>query len=294
MVEQWPFKPWVVGSSPTGYKYASAYTYINIKLKNKKMFKIFSPLEQFSILESFSILLQLKFLGIPFFFDASITVFLIENLNNLLIFFVFAFSYLLVQKKTIYSRNTIFIQLYVFLYELAGQQIKEEKYLNKYFILIASIFLFILINNVFGMIPYSFVPTAQLGQNFFLSSSLIIFFTLLGFFFLKEHFLNIFVPSAPAVMLPFLIVIELISYIARAFSLAIRLFANLMSGHTLLFILCAFNSIILTANFFGFVVASLIIFLIFGLELVIAFMQAYVFTVLVSVYLKDSTAETHH
>lgn len=67
-----------------------------------------------------------------------------------------------------------------------------------------------------------------------------------------------------------------------------------MSGHTLLFILCAFNSIILTSNFFGFVVASIIILLIFGLELVIAFMQAYVFTVLASVYLKDSTAEIHH
>lgn len=67
-----------------------------------------------------------------------------------------------------------------------------------------------------------------------------------------------------------------------------------MSGHTLLFILCAFNSVILTANFFGFVIASIIILLIFGLELVIAFMQAYVFTVLVSVYLKDSTTIAHH
>jgi len=95
-------------------------------------------------------------------------------------------------------------------------------------------------------------------------------------------------------MVPFLVIIELISYIARAFSLAIRLFANLMSGHTLLFILCAFNSLILTNNFFGFIIATILIFLIFGLELIIAFMQAYVFTVLISVYLKDSTTETHH
>jgi len=67
-----------------------------------------------------------------------------------------------------------------------------------------------------------------------------------------------------------------------------------MSGHTLLFILCAFNSLILNINFFGFLIASIIILLIFGLELVIAFMQAYVFTVLTSVYLKDSTVLTHH
>jgi len=66
------------------------------------------------------------------------------------------------------------------------------------------------------MIPYSFVSTAQLGQNFFLSSALVIFFTQLGFYFLKTKFLNIFVPSAPILMIPFLVVIEIISYIARA------------------------------------------------------------------------------
>lgn len=67
-----------------------------------------------------------------------------------------------------------------------------------------------------------------------------------------------------------------------------------MSGHTLLFILCAFNSIILVNNFYAFIIATILIFLIFGLETIIAFMQAYVFTVLISVYLKDSTEETHH
>lgn len=286
MVEQWPFKPGVVGSSPTG---------IMVLISNKtKTIMMFSPLEQFSIFQKFSFFIQMKLLGFSLYFDFSFTVFLIENLNNFLIFFFLVGIYLTVLESFLNKTNSLFSILYNFLYSIMQQQIKEQKYLNKYFILICTIFLFILINNLFGMIPYSFVSTAQLGQNFFLSSSLIVFFTILGVFYLKKKFLNIFIPSAPKIMLPFLILIELISYIARAFSLSIRLFANLMSGHTLLFILCAFNSVILTSNFFAFIIASIIILLIFGLELVIAFMQAYVFTVLISVYLKDSSVETHH
>lgn len=255
---------------------------------------LFSPLEQFSIFQKFAFFIQMKLLGISLYFDFSVTIFLIENLNNFILFFTLLSIYFTVLDRIILKTNSLFVILYNFLFNVMQQQIKEQKFLNKYFILICTIFLFILVNNLFGMIPYSFVATAQLGQNFFLSSSLIVFFTILGFFYLKKNFLNIFVPSAPELMVPFLVLIELISYIARAFSLAIRLFANLMSGHTLLFILCAFNSIILTSNFFGFIIASIIILLIFGLEFVIAFMQAYVFTVLASVYLKDSTAETHH
>lgn len=253
-----------------------------------------SPLEQFSILEQFTFFFRLKIIGLTLLVDSSITLFLIENLNNFIIAFFLARFFLIYLNKNLILANTLFLNVHFFLHGILNQQIKELYYLNKYYILIVSTFFFILINNVLGMIPYSFVSTAQLGQNFFLSSSLVIFFTFLGFYFLKKKFLHIFVPSAPAIMLPFLIIIELISYIARAFSLSIRLFANLMSGHTLLFILCAFNSLILTNNFFGFIIATILIFLIFGLELIIAFMQAYVFTVLISVYLKDSTTETHH
>jgi len=238
--------------------------------------------------------LRLKLIGITLLLDTSITLFLIENLNNFIFSLAFLAMFIFYLNRTLALNNSIFLNIYNFLYGILNQQVKEIKYFNKYFILIVTTFFFILINNVLGMIPYSFVSTAQLGQNFFLSSSLVIFFTQLGFFFLKTKFLNIFVPAAPVLMIPFLVIIEIISYIARAFSLAIRLFANLMSGHTLLFILCAFNSVILTNNFFGFVIATILIFLIFGLELIIAFMQAYVFTVLISVYLKDSTAESHH
>jgi F-type H+-transporting ATPase subunit a len=255
---------------------------------------LYSPLEQFSILEQFTFFIRLKIIGLTLLLDSSITLFLIENLNNFILFLSTSLLFLYYLNRKLALANSIFLLIYNFLFGILEQQVKNENYVNKYYILVVTVFFFILVNNIFGMIPYSFVSTAQLGQNFFLSSSLVIFFTQLGFFFLKTKFFNIFVPSAPILMLPFLIIIELISYIARAFSLAIRLFANLMSGHTLLFILCAFNSVILSTNFFGFVVATVLIFLIFGLELIIAFMQAYVFTVLISVYLKDSTVEAHH
>lgn len=255
---------------------------------------LFNPLEQFTIIPFFPIFLKFNLLGLNFYFDFSLTIFLIENLNNFIIIFFLSMFYLYYTNQKILFNNKIFIKLYSFLYRLLDQQVKEKKVTEKYFILITSLFIFILVNNLIGLIPYGFVSTAQLGQNFFLTSSLIIYFTLLGFFFLKYEFFNLFIPTAPKYMIPFLVIIELISYIARAFSLAIRLFANLMSGHTLLFILCSFNSVILLNNFFAFIVASIVILLIFGLELVIALMQAYVFVVLSSVYIKDSTVISSH
>ena len=175
---------------------------------------IFSPLEQFSILEQFTFFIRLKIIGLTLMFDASVTLFLIENFNNFVISILGLLICLLYLNQVIVSNNTIFLTVYYFLYGILNQQVKEISYLNKYFILIVTTFLFILINNVLGMIPYSFVSTAQLGQNFFLSSALVIFFTQLGFFFLRKKFLNIFVPAAPILMIPFLVIIEIISYVA--------------------------------------------------------------------------------
>lgn len=257
------------------------------------MFKFFSPLEQFSILEKLAFMIRIKFLGISLFFDFSVTVFLIENLNNILIISLLSLINIFWIGSGLFWSWNFFISIYNFVFNVTTQ-IETNEFIHKYFILVFSVFILLLSNNLLGLIPYSFVPTAHLGQNFFLSSSLIIYFTILGFFYLKWHFIYLFVPWAPILMLPFLFIIELISYIAWAFSLSIRLFANLMSGHTLLYILCAFSSLILTINLFGFVILSILIFLIFGLEIVIAAMQAYVFIVLLCVYLKDSTSESTH
>jgi F0F1-type ATP synthase membrane subunit a len=180
-----------------------------------------SPLEQFSILEQFSFFIRMKIIGLTLFFDTSITIFLLENFNNFIIFILGMTFFIFYLNKSLSKCNSLFIYGYNFLLGILTQQLKNPSLFNKYFILSTTTFFFILLNNILGMIPYSFVSTAQLGQNFFLSSSFIVFFTLLGFYFLKHKFLNIFLPSAPVLMLPFLVVIEIISYVARAFSLSI-------------------------------------------------------------------------
>jgi len=121
---------------------------------------------------------------------------------------------------------------------------------------------------------------------------------ILGVFLYGFYFLGLFLPSgSPLVISPFLILIEFISYVARLFSLAIRLFANLMSGHTLLNILAGFSwAMLLNSGVFllgSFCVLS-VIFLIVGLELAIAFLQGYVFCILLIIYFNDALSALDH
>jgi len=112
--------------------------------------------------------------------------------------------------------------------------------------------------------------------------------TIIGFLKQKLHFLDLFIPKGvPKILLPLLIFIEVVSYIARGFSLSIRLFANLMSGHSLIHILLFFITKILKFNFFLGLIGFFLIIIIFLLEIGIFFLQAYFFFVLVLIYLKD-------
>lgn len=146
--------------------------------------------------------------------------------------------------------------------------------------------------NLIGMIPYSFTITSAFSITLFLSLGFFIGVNIIGCLIHGTDILNLFLPGgAPLPIVPFLIIIEIISYFARIFSLSIRLFANMMSGHTLLKILigfswnmfnCGSKLIILLA-----LIPFFIVFVITGLELAIAFLQAYVFTVLICIYLND-------
>lgn len=127
-----------------------------------------------------------------------------------------------------------------------------------------------------------------------LGFSSIVGLTIIGFYKQKMHFLNLFIPTGvPSFLLPLLVFIEVVSYIARGFSLAIRLFANLMSGHSLLHILLFFMTKILKFNFILGLLGLFLITIIFLLEIGISFLQAYVFVVLISIYLKDSYEVGH-
>ena len=165
-----------------------------------------------------------------------------------------------------------------------------------YFPLMYTLFIFILVNNLIGMVPYSFASTSHFILTFSLSFTVVIGATILG---LNKHgleFFSLFVPAGcPLGLLPLLVLIEFISYLARNVSLGLRLAANVLSGHMLLNILSGFTYNIMTSGllffFLGlFPLAFIIAFS--GLELAIAFIQAQVFVVLSCSYIKD-TLELH-
>ena len=165
-----------------------------------------------------------------------------------------------------------------------------------YFPLMYTLFVFILINNLIGLVPYSFASTSHFILAFSLSFTVVLGATILGFSKHGLEFFSLFVPAGcPLALLPLLVLIEFISYLARNVSLGLRLAANILSGHMLLNILSGFTYNIMTSGFIffflglfplGFIVAFS------GLELGIAFIQAQVFVVLSCSYIKD-TLELH-
>lgn len=158
----------------------------------------------------------------------------------------------------------------------------------KHFPLIFTTFIIILTCNVLGMIPYSFTVTSHAIITFSTALAIFIGINIIGILKNRYHFLSLFFPpGAPLALAPLLVFIELVSYVFRVLSLSIRLFANLMSGHTLLKILSTFAWA--SVSFWGlFLIPIGIIFLITGLEVAIAFLQAYIFSVLLCIYINDA------
>jgi ATP synthase subunit 6 len=149
--------------------------------------------------------------------------------------------------------------------------------------------------NLLGLFPFGFTVTSHIIVTFTLSFSIIVGLTIIGFREQKLHFLNLFIPKdVSKIMVPLLVVIEVVSYISRAFSLAIRLFANLMSGHTLLNILSTFVLKLLNKNILFGILPFILVLAICFLEICLAFLQAYVFMVLTCIYLSDSLYEVSH
>lgn len=181
--------------------------------------------------------------------------------------------------------------LYEFVTNLVQEQLGPGQG-KKYSAIVLTTWFFILSANLLGLIPFSFAVTAQLIVAFGLSFSLFIGVSLIGLIKHGLHFLSFFLPSgAPIALAPLLVVIELISYIFRPISLGVRLFANITAGHSLLAIIAGFAWSMGTS---GTALATLavipvvVIVAIYGLELAVAFLQAYVFVVLLCIYLKDA------
>jgi len=160
----------------------------------------------------------------------------------------------------------------------------------KYFPFIFSLFMFILVGNFIGLVPHSFTFTSHIVVTFALAAVVFIGVTVIGIARHGFHFLSLFVPhGVPKPLLLLLVPIEVISYFIRPFTLSIRLFANMMAGHMILFI---FASFVLPLGIAGFGIAGLIPLMVdvglFLLEILVAALQAYVFAILTCLYLRDA------
>jgi len=253
------------------------------------MVLIHSPLEQFEVSNLISL-------------NAPILGYLNISITNLAVYSLIVFFLLIslhLAFKGTGSNNTKLIpsewsialeSSYASINAVVREQIglRNEIYLP----FIYSLFFFIIISNLIGNTPYSFTITTSIILSVGLSFTIFIGVTLIGLFKHGLHFFSFFVPSGtPLFLVPVLVLIEVISYLARALSLGVRLFANMTAGHTLLKILSTFlyqlfSSSILIAIF------TLIPFSIFvaliGLEIGVSIIQAYVFILLTSSYIKDA------
>lgn len=241
----------------------------------------YSPLEQFEIVPVLSFLLPSKiiFTNSAFFLVLTIVITL--------------FYFLLTTKYSTLIPNrwqSLTEMTYEFIQNMLYESLQEKG--NKYFPVIFTTFVFVFSCNLLGMIPYTFTVTSHIIFTFGLGMIIFVGINILGIQKHGLHFFSLFLPpGAPLSLALLLVPIELISYVFRVIALSVRLFANMMAGHTLLKILATFawkmlniGGIFLIIQLFPLV----IIIAITGLELAIAFLQAYVWTTLSCLYLSDA------
>jgi F-type H+-transporting ATPase subunit a len=162
---------------------------------------------------------------------------------------------------------------------------------RKYFPFVFSLFMFILAGNLLGLIPYSFTFTSHIIVTFALALTVFLGVTAIGFIRHGVHFFSFFVPKGvPMVLMPLMVPIEVLSYLTRPVSLSIRLFANMMAGHTMLKVFAAF---VVSLGLIGGWAPLAVNVVLTGFEILVCFLQAYVFTVLTCIYLNDSL-HLHH
>lgn len=247
---------------------------------------IISPLDQFEIRD-------LVCVEAPLLGDLSLSLTNIALYISIAGFAVFALNLMSTNNNKLVSNAWSISQesVYATVHGIVTSQI-NGKGGQAYFPLMYVLFVFILMNNLIGLVPYSFAPTSHFILTFSLSFTIVLGATIIG---LSKHgleFFSLFVPSGcPLGLLPLLVLIEFISYLARNVSLGLRLAANILSGHMLLNILSGFVYNIMSSGvvftFLGLLPLTFII-AFSGLEFGIAFIQAQVFVVLACSYVKDA------
>jgi F-type H+-transporting ATPase subunit a len=172
---------------------------------------------------------------------------------------------------------------YEFVANMVRENIGNEG--RQYFPFVFTLFLFILFGNLMGMIPYAYTFTSQIIVTFAMAFAIFVGVTILGLVRHGFHFFTLFFPSGtPIALAPVLIPIEVISYFVRPVSLSVRLFANMMAGHTMMKV---FGGFVIALGIFG-VAPMVLIVALTGFEILVAVLQAYVFTMLTCMYLNDA------
>jgi ATP synthase subunit 6 len=249
---------------------------------------VYSPLDQFKIAPLISFVVA----GV----DLSFTNFFLASLLALFTLQSYVFFIKDVKTDSFFvipsSWQNLIEKLYALVVGLLSEIITTGS--EKYLPFLTVVFMFILSNNLLGLVPYSFTTTSYITLTFFMSFSIFVGMTIIG---LQKHgleFFSLFLPANTGFFLALILVpIELMSYLAKPISLGVRLFINLLAGHTLLKVIVGFSwSMLLAENLtaIAFIIPLLILVILMGLELAVAVIQAYVFVTLTCIYLNDSEA----
>jgi F-type H+-transporting ATPase subunit a len=167
----------------------------------------------------------------------------------------------------------------------------------KFFPFVFTLFMFVLFANLIGLIPYSFTVTSQIIITAALALTVFLIVVVYGFWRNGLHFLNLFVPKGvPKAILPAIVIIEVLSFVSRPVSHSVRLFANMLAGHITLQVFAGFIIMLAGAGilgWFGAVLPFAMVVALTALELLVAFLQAYVFAILTCIYLNDAIHPGH-
>jgi F-type H+-transporting ATPase subunit a len=171
------------------------------------------------------------------------------------------------------------------------------KHGSQFFPLVFTLFMFILTLNLWGMFPYFFTVTSHIIVTFALAMLVILTVVIVGLMRHGTHFFGIFIPSGvPMALIPLVSLIEVISFLSRPISLSVRLFANMLAGHITLKVFASFVTLLGGLGIAGWLGATLplaMVVALFALELLVAFLQAYVFAILTCIYLNDAIHPGH-
>jgi len=233
-----------------------------------------------------------QFIVKPLFGDGAVHWYTITNATFWMALTVLAIVLLLVmgtsKRATIPSRTQSVAELaYGFVYKMIEDVTGKDGI--KYFPYIMTLFMFIVFANFLGLLPLAFTTTSHIAVTAVLAFAVFFAVTILGFVKNGAHFLELFwVKSAPLALRPILAIIELISYFVRPVSHSVRLAGNMMAGHAVIKVFAGFAAIAAIAPLSVVAVTAM-----YGLEVLVAFIQAYVFTILTCVYLKDALHPAH-